>query len=135
MHTQVGYPVISATESLYVTPNTMQEEEKEDAVSDNTVIIIAIVAGTVVMIGLFVLIFCLYKRKMAMEENVANQLEKDSAEVANEKEQSHNIIMSDAVFFGESSFVDSPQKTAASPQPRRKPKNRRMRNRQVLEMR
>ena len=133
MESNVGSPVLSATESLYITPNTIPEEEESNDVGSNIVIIIAIVASTIVLIGLFILIYCLYKKKLAMQETIANQvLEKDSVDVIDVEEidKSHNIIMSDDVFFGQNSFVQtSSQATQPSP---KKPRNRRVRNRQVL---
>lgn len=107
-------------------------------VGGNVVIIIGIVAGTIVIVGLFVLIYCLYKRKLALEESVANQVnEKESMDVMEvvEIDKSHNIIMSDDVFFGVNnhSMVEE-QVTQPSPK-KRVNRNRRARTRQVLEIR
>ena len=124
---------------MYITPNTITEEDDGTMdVGGNVVVIIGIVAGTIVIVGLFVLIYCLYKRKLALEESVANQVnEKESMDVMEvvEIDKSHNIIMSDDVFFGvnNNSTVEE-QVTQPSPK-KRVNRNRRARTRQVLEIR
>ena len=124
---------------MYITPNTITEEDDGTMdVGGNVVVIIGIVAGTIVIVGLFVLIYCLYKRKLTLEESVANQVnEKASMDVMEvvEIDKSHNIIMSDDVFFGvnNNSTVEE-QVTQPSPK-KRVNRNRRARTRQVLEIR
>ena len=76
-----GSSVIYVSSSLYVTPNTLPEDEDALIITGSMVMIAAIIAGVVVL-GVLVLVYCLYRRKLQLEEVVANNdvLDKDSGE-------------------------------------------------------
>jgi hypothetical protein len=112
--------------------SSSSEDGSSDSASNNAVVIVGIVAGTVVILGLFVLIYCLFKSRMQAADVVINEshIEKGSSnDETIDKNKSNGIIMSDDVFFGDKSYVET------VPSPKKQQRNRRVRTRQVLEIR
>lgn len=87
MESNVGYPVLSATGQFYVLPVTDPDAPTEEVVAEqkkkDISVLIGIIAGAVViMLVIFITIYCIYKKRMAMQEAIVAQssFEKDRVE-------------------------------------------------------